>query len=78
MTGPEDMVEARLYYLEKTAQVVSVERSGCSWCGWWVQVLMRFPDGEWIWRDMAYCDSLRAVAEFLRPQQPVILLEELW
>jgi len=78
MVSTEDMVEARLYYLERTDQVVSVERSDVHWGGWWVQVLLRFPNGEWIWRDMAFCDSLRAVAEFLRPQQPVILLEELW
>jgi len=78
MTGPEDVVEARLYYLERTDQVVSVERSDVHWGGWWVQVLLPFPDGEWRWLDMAHFNSLRAVADYLRPQQPVILLEELW
>jgi hypothetical protein len=78
MIGTEDMVEARLYYLERTDEVVSVERSGARWGGWWVQVLLPFPDGEWIWRDWAFCDSLRAVADLLRPSNPVILLEELW
>ena len=77
MTGPEDMVEARLYYLERTDQVVSVERGPSTLGRWCVQALCR-GDGEWRWLDMFYFDSLRAVAEFLRPQQPVILLEELW
>ena len=88
MTGPEDMVEARICYLERTDQVVSVERSPTVLGRWCVQALLPLYDierdgslsrgKEWGWRDFAYFNSLRAVAEFLRPQQPVILLEELW
>jgi hypothetical protein len=78
MTGLEDMVEARIYYLERTDQVVSVERSHFGMGRWWVQALVPLTDGEWGWRDLAYCDSLRTAAQFLRPQQPVIVLEELW
>jgi len=88
MIGTEDMVEARIYYLERTDTVVSVERSVC-WAGrWCVQALLPLYDierdgslsrgKEWGWRDFAYFDSLRAVVDYLRPQHPVILLEELW
>ena len=80
MTGPEDMVEARIYYLEKTDHVFSVERSPTALGRWCVQALLPLDGSgrEWGWRDFAYFNSLRAVAEFLRPHQPVILLEELW
>ena len=78
MTWLEDMIEARLYDLERTDTVVSVERSPTALGRWCVQALLQFADGEWRWRDMAYFDSLRAVADYLRPRQPVILLEELW
>jgi hypothetical protein len=78
MTWLEDMIEARLYYLERTDTVVSVERSPTALGRWCVQALVQFYDGEWGWRDLFYCDSLRVVVDFLRPQHPVILLEELW
>jgi len=88
MTWLEDMIEARLYYLERTDTVVSVERSPTALGRWCVQALLPLygigRDGslsrgsEWGWRDMAYFDSLRAVVDYLRPQHPVILLEELW
>jgi hypothetical protein len=77
MTGPEDMVEARLYYLERTDQVVSVERSRGVQGRWWVQRLEEYPHG-WEWIYLTHRNSLRDVAEMLRPLHPVILLEELW
>ena len=40
MTGPEDMVEARIYYLEKTDHVFSVERSPTALGRWCVQALL--------------------------------------
>ena len=77
MTGHEEMVKARIYYMERTDEVVSVERNSLLWSVWWVQRLTDTAAG-WIWRDVTVCGSLCEVAKYLRPDTPTLLLEELW